>query len=321
MNNRTRSAIERQIVAMGADVFEVGLFKPRTPSDPHTEPEMLPRVWDRETLLRSVSWLCCQNAHGRNVYIRPKGEHHLSLVDDLPAQAIHRMKVEGFAPALVVETSPGNFQAWLNHGQPLPKHFSTIAARTLAERFGGDKGAADWRHFGRLAGLTNRKEKYRSDDGRYPFVRLVESTGSSYSARAAFIQQVSAQISSRTAPTAKVPHLSGSGKPRLSINDFRSRMAYDGDGNRIDLAYAVYAFAHGASEEEVRSAIASRDLSKKGSEQRQSAYVEPLCGKLARRWVGDPKKLAAAICRGQFTASAKSNADLLNPSESSLQSI
>jgi hypothetical protein len=51
-------------------------------------------------------------------------------------------------------------------------------------------------------------------------------------------------------------------------------MTYDGDGNRIDLAYAVYAFAHGASEEEVRSAIASRDLSKKGSEQRQSAYVE-----------------------------------------------
>ena len=65
MNHRTRSAIERQITAMGTDVFEVGLFKPRTPGDPHSEPEMLPRVWDRETLLRSVSWLCYQNAHGQ----------------------------------------------------------------------------------------------------------------------------------------------------------------------------------------------------------------------------------------------------------------
>lgn len=154
MNNRTRVAVERQITAMGADVFEVGLFKPRVPGDSSNEPEMLPRVWDRETLLRSVSWLSYQNANGRNVYVRPKGEHHLSLVDDLTAAAVQKMKNEGFTPALVVETSPGNFQAWLNHGQVLQKQLSTLAARTLAERFGGDKGAADWRHFGRLAGLT-----------------------------------------------------------------------------------------------------------------------------------------------------------------------
>ncbi len=274
MNSRTRSAIERQIAAMGAAVFEVGLFKPRTPSDSHSEPEMLPRVWDRETLLRSVSWLCYQNAHGRNVYVRPNGEHHLSLVDDLTAEAIQRMKVEGFTPAIVVETSPGNFQAWLNHGQVLPKHVSTLAARSLAECFGGDKGAADWRHFGRLAGLTNRKEKYRSDDGRYPFVRLTEWAGSQYSARDTFLQQVLAMASSRTAPAATAPQFYESRKPRLSIDDFRNKPEYGGDGNRIDLAYAVYALAHGATEDEIRSAIASRDLSKKGPEFRQQAYVE-----------------------------------------------
>jgi hypothetical protein len=274
MNHRTRSAIERQITAMGTDVFEVGLFKPRTPGDPHSEPEMLPRVWDRETLLRSVSWLCYQNAHGRNVYVRPNGEHHLSLVDDLTAEAIQRMKVEGFAPAVVVETSPGNFQAWLNHGQVLPKHISTLAARSLAERFGGDKGAADWRHFGRLAGLTNRKEKYRSDDGHYPFVRLKEWAGSQYMAGKAFLQQVLSKASSRKAHAATGPQLSESRGLRLSIENFRTKREYAGDGNRIDLAYAVYALAHGATENEIRSAIASRDLSKKGPESRQRAYVE-----------------------------------------------
>jgi hypothetical protein len=154
MNNRTRIAVERQVGAMGTDVFEVGLFKPRVPGDESNEPEMLPRVWDRETLLRSVGWLCFQNTRGRNIYVRPKGEHHLSLVDDLTAEAIQRMKADGFGPAVVVETSPGNFQAWLNHGQVLPKQLSTLAARTLAERYGGDRGAADWRHFGRLAGAT-----------------------------------------------------------------------------------------------------------------------------------------------------------------------
>lgn len=274
MNYRTRTAIERQTTALGADIFEVGLYKPRTPGDPHTEAEMLPRVWDRETLLRSVSWLCHQNAHGRNIYVRPKGEHHVSLVDDLTSEAIQRMKSEGFAPAIIVETSPGNFQAWLNHGEVLPKQISTLAARSLAERFGGDKGAADWRHFGRLAGLTNRKEKYRSDNGRYPFVRLAEWAGSPYPARRAFLEQVLAKISSRTASLATISPLPESRKPRLSIDDFRSRAAYGGDGNRIDLAYAVYALAHGASENDVRSALASRDLSKKGPEPRQRAYVE-----------------------------------------------
>src|SRR5215472_5456845 len=244
MNHRTRTAIERQITAMSVDVFEVGLFKPRTPSDQHAEPEMLPRVWDRETLLRSVSWLCYQNSQGRNVYVRPNGEHHLSLVDDLTVEAVQRMKAEGFTPAIVVETSPGNFQAWLNHGQVLPKHISTLAARSLAERFGGDKGAADWRHFGRLAGFTNRKDRYCSDNGRFPFVRLIEWAGVPYPASKAFLQQVSANASIRTAPRATIPQ--SSWKPRLGIGDFRNKMEYGGDGNRIDLAYAVYAFAHGA---------------------------------------------------------------------------
>ena len=44
-----------------------------------------------------------------------------------------------------VETSPGNFQAWLRHAQPLPKELGTLAAKTLAVRFGADTSAADWR--------------------------------------------------------------------------------------------------------------------------------------------------------------------------------
>ena len=51
---------------------------------------------------------------------------------------------------LVVETSPGNFQAWLKHPEKLEQRNGHAAARALAERFGGDTGAADWRHFGRL---------------------------------------------------------------------------------------------------------------------------------------------------------------------------
>jgi hypothetical protein len=281
MNNRTRSAVERQTAAMGVDVFEVGLYKPRVPGEGSNEPEMLPRVWDRETLLRSVGWLCFQNAHGRNIYVRPKGEHHLTLVDDLTADAIQRMKADGFAPAVIVETSPGNFQAWLKHGQVLPKQVSTLAARTLAERYGGDKGAADWRHFGRLAGATNRKAKYCGTDGRYPFVRLIEASGAAYPEQASFLQRLLELTPKKVPAPMSEAGLVRCGGSRLTIDDFRAKPEYGGDGNRIDLAFAVYALSHGIPDSDIRAAIASRDLSKKGAENRQLNYIERTLRKAA----------------------------------------
>src|SRR5215467_8595879 len=193
--NRTVEAVERQVEAMAAEVFEVGLFKPDAKEH---EPIMVPRVWDAASLLKSVPWLRHQNRDGRNVYIRPKGEHHLSLVDDLTLDAIRRIKVAGFAPAVVVETSPGNFQAWLKHPEKLDKEMGTAAARALAQRFGGDTGAADWRHFGRLGGFTNRKEKYRdATTGLHPFVRLVEAAGLVYSGAERFLAEVRQGIENR----------------------------------------------------------------------------------------------------------------------------
>ena len=51
---------------------------------------MIPRVWDAGTILKSLPWLRHQNRHGRNIYIRPKGEHDLSMVDDLTGMPFWR---------------------------------------------------------------------------------------------------------------------------------------------------------------------------------------------------------------------------------------
>src|SRR5215469_12735144 len=133
----TMGFVHRQVAAMKVDMFEVGAYKPAAGFSGSVEPEMLLRTWDTDTLLRSVNWLRLQNLNGRNIYIRPKGEHPLTLLDDLTFEAIERMKAEGFHPAVVVETSRDNFQAWVNHGELLPKSVSTRAAKVLANRFGG----------------------------------------------------------------------------------------------------------------------------------------------------------------------------------------
>lgn len=276
----TWRAVKRQADAMGVEVFEIGLFKPATPGDEKPEPEMLPRTWDKQTLLRSVSWLRYQNSQGRNIYVRPKGEHPLSMVDDLTAEAIQQMKQQGFEPCVVVETSPGNFQAWLNHGKVLPKAESTLAARLLAERFGGDQGAADWRHFGRLAGFTNRKEKYRQENGRYPFVRLIEAEPQRVYSQAVWhttaIRPERKNDNCGNGATSAANSRNGSIKRRhlKSIEDFRSDPRYSGDQNRIDLAYAIHALVHGVGETEVRSILCSRDLTKKGGPERQEQYLD-----------------------------------------------
>src|SRR2546425_11723957 len=111
---------------MGCDHFDIGI------------------KWDAgEMILRkgqgaieieaTIKWLRHENAKGAHIYVRPAGFHALSLIDDLSAKALERMKAEVFEPAVVVETSLDNFQAWLNHGQVLAAAASTRAAKRLAD--------------------------------------------------------------------------------------------------------------------------------------------------------------------------------------------
>ena len=143
-------------------------------------------------LEKAIKWLRHENAKGAHIYIRPDGLHTLSLIDDLSAEAVERMKATGFDPAVVVETSLNNFQAWLNHGQILDAATSTRAAKQLAERFGGDPSSADWRHFGRLAGFTNPKRERQLSSGMQPFARLRSATGRVYSQAVEFLAAVRA---------------------------------------------------------------------------------------------------------------------------------
>lgn len=268
MPNRTEIAVRQHLAAIRSPLYEIGVFFPATEK---ADSKMLLRAWDEATVLKSIPWLRAKNAEGAAIYVRPKGEHQYSLVDDLTADAVKRMHAERFTPAIVVETSPANFQAWLNHGEVLDKNTSTAAARALAERFGGDPGAADWRHFGRLAGFTNRKPRNLGLGRLFPFVRLAEATGVLYPAAEAFV----AEVRYKNARKVELP-TGRRVKERndlISISAFREDPKYGGDGHRIDLAFAVSALAQGASDEFIRDSLLTRDLVKKGSQKRVDDYV------------------------------------------------
>src|SRR5260370_14405583 len=130
-----------QLEALGAECFDIGVKR--------TDGTMILREgWDAKQVLKSLLWLRRENLNRGHIYVRPAGGHGLSLVDDLKADALARMKAEGFEPAGVGGTPPGNFQGGVKRSERTDGAVSTRAAKLLAERYGGHLGRARWRHFG-----------------------------------------------------------------------------------------------------------------------------------------------------------------------------
>ena len=65
-----------------------------------------------------------RDAKSIHIYIGSAGMHALNLIDDLTAEAIERMKAEGFAPA-VGSRPPRRISGLVNHGQVLEAEVST----------------------------------------------------------------------------------------------------------------------------------------------------------------------------------------------------
>lgn len=280
--NTTDFAVSTQLAALAHGRYEVGISLPAQPDhkdERKREERLMIRRWTAAEIEKSLGFLKAQNMRGSHVYVRPEGEHAYSFVDDLTAARVAEMKQAGFPPALVVESSPNNFQAWVAHGQTLDAATSTRVAKELAAQFGGDPSSADWRHFGRLAGFTNRKEKHQREDGRFPFVRIIEAEGRIAPGSQQLIEKVRADMDAERANelarrAAYTPSAPADPAARKSIDDFRNSTTYGGDHHRADLAYATYALSRGVDPRDIEAAIRTRDLAHKGSSKRQADYIE-----------------------------------------------
>ena len=231
-----------------------------------------------------------RNAHGSHIYIRPSGEHHFTSLDDLNETSLARLSADGFTPCAVVETSAGNFQAWLKHTRVFPKLLSTFAAQTLAVRYDADPSAADWRRFGRLPGFTNCKLKYRKEGGLFPFVRLKSHCGEQYPMAEAFSHEISKLYEEREHERearriqASLSPQRGPRLSNLSLERFRTSTKYPDRPAAADLAFCVAAYANGMTEDRIERALEDDYLSRDPSTSKRAAYIRRTMEK-ARRWV------------------------------------
>jgi RepB DNA-primase from phage plasmid len=227
-SDRTAGAVAAQLRAMACERYEVGIRNAQSGV-------MILRGWGAAEVEHAIPWLRLMNAHDHDVYIRPLGSVGVILADDLTESAVAQMTQDGLAPSAVTETSPGNFQAWLRVSEtPIAQELATAAARLIAERYHGDPNSADWRHFGRLAGFTNRKPEH-TREGRQPYVLLREARGLLCEHGARLLQEAGERLD-----TVSVHHLPHRHPHPVAFEDDRSPAdAYRAIAERLMARYGA----------------------------------------------------------------------------------
>jgi hypothetical protein len=259
-----------------------------------SERGMLPGLANHpaQTVLARIPLLKAHNARSAHIYIRPVGEHRFTVLDDLSAEAVQRLAADGYEPCAVVETSSGNFQAWLKHSALYPAALSTFVAQTLARRYGADPNAADWRRFGRLPGFTNCKPNYRQENGLFPYVLLRSSSGVEFSAAARFRLEVTKlyQLHEQERDARAVQHqpipVPVSGQPAyscLSLERFRNATKFHDRPAAADIAFCVAAISLRMPDDAIAATLEINYLSSDPNPSRRAAYIRRTMAK-ARVW-------------------------------------
>ena len=277
--DKTEATIRKLIAALPAPGYDLGILGERGMHRLEAvQASRLPRL---------LPYLKYRNSNGAHIYIRPTGESAYTLLDDLNRTVLERLKAEGYAPAAVVETSPGSFQAWLRHEQPLSKELGTIAAKTLAEQFGADRSAADWRRFGRTPGFTNRKPQHRNRLGFYPFARLHSYSGEPFAAAATFHARI-VTLRRTVEEERNAIRRSFATRPLrfhtpVSLARFRTSQRYLDRPAAADMAFCIAACSQGWATSDIAAELSRCYLSSDTNCSRKALYIKRTVTK-ALRW-------------------------------------
>lgn len=128
-----------------------------------------PRRYSYHQLIKSWKYLRYMNRRGYHIYGRPEG-YEFIFIDDIPRKKLWDL-VE-LKPALAMESSPDNFQAFLHFKKaPDSREYAASICRNVCSYLDADSGSAEPDHLGRLPGFKNLKPEHLKN-GKYPMVIL-----------------------------------------------------------------------------------------------------------------------------------------------------
>lgn len=139
----------------------------------------LTRGFSRDEIASHLPEMLRLQKRGENIYYTPLSDdrHHI-LVDDMSKESLEQLQQDGFTPAVVLESSPGNYQCVLTIAKLGTEYDRDVANRltVMLNKKYGDKNLCGCIHPHRAPGFENRKPKYQRKDGSFPNVKLVMTT-------------------------------------------------------------------------------------------------------------------------------------------------
>lgn len=266
-------AVRRQLTGMNVNSYEVGIRNQATGA-------MQIKTYEPKELEKAVGFLKARNYADCDIYIRPQPAtsttEPLILMDDVSRTTIDRMQKEGIEPACEIETSPDNFQLWIRVGEnPISHTQATAIAKHLAKTYEGDPNSADYRHFGRLAGFTNRKPIHRDVRGRAPFVLAHDCKGNACSRGDELLTiqplDVSAKRRLTAIPSTRQPKQDGALFYREQLAFYQAQYGSSLDVSRADWAIVGKMIDHGYQAGEI---IAILDAESPQIDERKRGHVQ-----------------------------------------------
>ena len=207
---RTR-LVERQLDALAAPGYRLTVMRDRDGErigrnlgkGKTGEPE---RVLSRDEVVRLVPRLSAENGAGWNIFLTPldPAVHHV-LVDDLTAVGLAELHSRGYAPAAVLETSPGSHQAIVKIPVTAAPKADVNNWFKDVNRDLGDPKITGLVHPMRLAGYQNRKAKHEQPDGHFPFVKLVAAVNRLCNRAGELVRAYAARKTTESLPAAGRP--------------------------------------------------------------------------------------------------------------------
>ena len=197
-----RKTVSEQLGALDAETYRVTLMRNGEGINFGKRDETLGKdLLSSAEVLERIPTLAAWNARGWNVFVTPVDmTRRFILLDDLTPQTLRELRQEGYAPAVVQETSPGSLQAVLRAPRnQTPEEAANEFFKDM-NRARGDQKIVGMEHPMRLAGFQNRKDKHRDEKGHYPFVRLREAVNVTCRRTVQMIQAYVDRVTSHAKP-------------------------------------------------------------------------------------------------------------------------
>ncbi len=173
---------KRYAEAVGAERYRVTSIKMQTDGKKQTfildKKDGITRGFTPQEIEQRTPEMQRLQRRGENLYYTPLSDkkHHI-LIDDMNREKLERLIRDGYQPAVVLESSPGNYQAIITVPKLGTAHDKDVGNRLSAalNREYGDPKLSGAIHPHRAPGYENRKPKHRREDGSYPEVRLLKA--------------------------------------------------------------------------------------------------------------------------------------------------